>query len=163
MTAQFIENATKLQSVTSARGELFSSERRQFASALPGRGLGCRHFSVPPGKTAFPVHSHHANDEALYILTGNGSLRYGELVYPVVEGDFIYLPAAGPVHGLTATGNAALVYLCISTMIHPEVVEYSDSQKVGAMTGRAPGGDPTTGNVVGFFPLDRQVDYFDGE
>jgi uncharacterized cupin superfamily protein len=76
----------------------------------------------------------------------------------VAPGDYIALLASGPAHQLVNTGSVPLVYLAISTLISPEVVEYPDSGKVGAMVGKwkAP-------LLRAIFKKDQQVDYFDGE
>jgi hypothetical protein len=49
----------------------------------------------------------------------------------------------------------------ISTLVAPDVAEYPDSGKVGAMA-RPPGQRDRPG-LVATFPLDAQVDYFEGE
>ena len=139
-------------------GEKFAFQGRPLGMAAGSRKLGCTLYQVPPGKTAFPAHVHHANEEAIYILSGAGSLRLGSERHPVGAGDYVALPASGPAHQLFNTGPATLEYLCFSTMISPEVVEYPDSGKVGAMVGSWK--EPV---LRGIYKKDRQVDYFDGE
>ena len=51
--------------------------------------------------------------------------------------------------------------LMISTMQNPEVVEYPDSDKVGAIAW--PFGDRREDALIAFFPRDAEVDYFNGE
>ena len=59
--------------VETARGERFASTRRQLGRAAGGVQLGCSLMEVPPGKRAWPAHSHSTNEEALYILSGPGT------------------------------------------------------------------------------------------
>ena len=54
-------------------------------------------------------------------------------------------------------------FLWVSTMIHPEVVTYSDSGKVAAMAGSAPGGKQADRRFFSIFKADSAVDYYDGE
>jgi uncharacterized cupin superfamily protein len=105
------------------------------------RLLGCRLCVVPPGKKAWPYHFHHANEELFVILAGEGTLRLPEGRRSVRAGDVIACPP-GPAHAhqLINNSEAELRYLAVSTMIHPEVMEYPDSGKVASMAGSPPGG-----------------------
>jgi uncharacterized cupin superfamily protein len=159
-----IVNANDLEwKRATARGERFASERKAFTGPAGGQKLGCSLMRVPPGKTAFPHHRHHGNEEAIYILSGTGTLRLDDAEHAVGPGDYIALTAGGPAHQLIATGNAPLEYLCFSTMLAPEVVEYPDAGKVGAIAGVAPGGDVSQRTVFRFYKTDANVDYWEGE
>jgi uncharacterized cupin superfamily protein len=151
--------------VESAHEEKFASKRKQLGAPAGGRMLGCSLLRLEPGKTAYPAHIHYGNEEAVYVLEGKGSMRLGDEKIPVQAGDYIAMPVAGPAHQLINDSDAALEYLCISTMIHPEVVYYSDSDKVGMMAGSAPGGDSAK-RLLGGFAIYRkgtEVGYYDGE
>ena len=53
-----------------------------------------------------------------------------------------------------------LRYLVVSTMAYPDLTEYPDSNKVGALGGAA------VGSQIGyraFFVKDNNADYYDGE
>ena len=45
----------------------FAFRRKRLAAAAGGKGLGLSWFELPPGKKAFPMHFHLANDEAVFI------------------------------------------------------------------------------------------------
>ena len=158
-----IVNAEALPWVEGGDGARFECSRKSFTHATNAEKLGCSMFRVPAGKAAFPAHLHHGNEEAIYILAGQGTLRLGDGRHPVGPGDYIALPAGRVAHQLLNSGPVLLEYLCFSTMIQPEVVEYPDSGKVGAIAGAAPGGDKTDGNVRGFYKMDSEVDYYEGE
>ncbi len=158
-----IVNAADLEWARSSHGERFAAERKSFTAPAGGEKLGCSLFRVPPGRTAFPSHLHHGNEEALYILAGQGTLRLGAEEHAVGPGDYVALPAGGPAHQLRNTGAGPLEYLCLSTMIHPDVMEYPDSGKVGAMAGAAPGGDAARRTLRGFYKKGAAVDYYEGE
>jgi uncharacterized cupin superfamily protein len=115
---------------------------------------------VPPGRTAWPRHWHAANEEALFILEGEGTLRIGEALVQVRAGDYASL-LAGPehAHALVNTGTQPLRYLCMSTTIKVEVAGYPDSGKIGAMA-RGPDGKPWVRLLT---PATGGQGYYDGE
>lgn len=104
------------------------------------RRLGYNLTEVAPGKAAFPLHSHRANEEMFFILEGVGELRLGDATYPVRQGDVIACPPGGAqtAHQLRNTGEAPLRFLAVSTMIFPEICEYPDSGKLNAYSGMGP-------------------------
>src|SRR5579872_5800897 len=53
----------------------FANRARRLGAEAGNRALGCSHFEIPPGKTAFPFHFHSAIEEAIYVLEGTGKLR----------------------------------------------------------------------------------------
>lgn len=123
-------------------GERFLHRRKTLTpmdeAQVPKFGLTL--YRLEPGKRAFPYHEHTANDEGVLIVTGSGTLRYGEEEIPLAEGDYVHLPAAsGKAHQVINTSEAPLEYFCFSSMSLPEVVFYPDSEKIGAIT---PGGEP---------------------
>ncbi|MEB3830591.1 hypothetical protein [Phormidium sp. CCY1219] len=65
-------------------------------------------------------------------------------------------------HQLINTGETMLGYLCFSTMLEPDVMEYPDSGKIGVFAGSAPGGAKETRTLSRFFPHDSQVNYWEG-
>ena len=149
----------------SAHGDKFASKRKQLGAPAGGKMLGCSLFRLEPGKVAYPAHTHYGNEEAVYVLDGRGSMRLGDEKIPVEAGDYIAMPVAAAAHQLINDSDAPLEYLCISTMVHPEVVYYPDSDKVGMMAGSAPGGDSAKRLLggFGFYRKDSRVNYYDGE
>lgn len=134
------------------------------AKRIGARQLGCSILAVPPGKSAFPFHNHHRNEEMFIILEGNGVLRLGEATHSIRAGDIIACPAGGPenAHKITNRGTRDLVYLAVSTKCTPEVVEYPDSGKFGLLSERL----SENGQVSRFTFVGRAeiaVPYFDGE
>lgn len=142
----------------------FRARRKKLGGLVGARMLGASIYELPPGASAFPYHYHCANEELLYVLAGEGTLRLGEEQVAVRAGSFIAMPT-GPAyaHRLYNSSNAPLKYLCVSTMIDPEVVVYPDSHKVGVMAGSAPGGDPSKRTLAGVYRQASGVGYYDGE
>ena len=119
-----------------AAADRFASRSGAIGSRIGARLLGYNVTAVPPGKRAFPLHNHHANEEMFFVLEGRGELRVGEARYPLRPGDFVANPPGGPEHAhqIINTGESELKYLAVSTMIYPEVVEYPDSGKLACMS-----------------------------
>jgi len=147
----------------------FGMRRRRLGPDGGSRALGCSHFELAPGQTAFPFHWHSAQEEGIFILEGSGKVRIGKDSVDVHAGDFIGLPP-GPetAHALTNTGSAPMRYLCFSAPATPvtlDVVGYPDSKKVAY----ACGVDPIKGFRAGAWALKIVSDetpslgYYDGE
>jgi len=115
---------------------------KRLGTAAGGKALGCSHYEVAPGMTAFPRHFHSLLEEALYILAGTGTLRIGEAEVAVRPGDYVSFPA-GPdtVHALINSGTEPLHYLALSapgTPVTADIVAYPDSKKIGFAAGVDP-------------------------
>ena len=144
--------------------ERFASRMGAVGARIGARMLGYNITAVPPGKRAFPLHNHHANEEMFFILQGSGELRVGDERYSLRKGDFIASPPGGPdtAHQIINTGTEELRYLAVSTMITPETVEYPDSGKI-ALLSRQPAADGSTRLVRHIGRPGDSVDYWDGE
>lgn len=140
-------------------GERFAVRDRWLAEAAGGQKLGCSLYEVLPGKRAGPFHCHFANEEAIYVLAGAGTLRIGAAEVPLRAGDYVALPVGeATAHQIINTSGDVLRYLCLSTMIEPDVVKFPDSGKVMACVG--PPDQRTLRLIV---PESAAVDYWHGE
>lgn len=117
-------------------GEHFAFTMSSLARAAGGTAIGANVTRVPPGRAAFPMHHHVANEEHFFILSGSGVLRVGEASYPVRAQDYVVNLPGGEetAHQLVNTGSEDLVYLAISTLTVPDVVGYPESGKTGVRT-----------------------------
>ena len=121
-------------------------ERGAFAARLApvGRVLGTGKIGinltvVPPGRKAFPRHYHFINDEAFVILSGTGTLHYGEGDCPLRPLDVIHIAAGtGIPFQIENTGTEELRYLALSSMIPADVFHYVDADKYGILANGAP-------------------------
>jgi uncharacterized cupin superfamily protein len=124
--------------------------------------LGVSLFRLRPGKCSFPFHEHMANDEAILVTRGSGTLRYGDEQIPLGEGDYVHLPAAsGSAHHVINTSDEDLEYYCFSSIVLPEVVLYPDSNKIGTMAAKA-SAEGERERMVAFL-RHEPVDYWEGE
>ncbi len=131
---------------------------------MGSRKLGFNLTVVPPGKSAFPYHVHHANEEMFFVLEGRGTIRIGKDRHPIRKGDFISLPPGRRyAHQIVNTSKRPLRFLAVSTMELPEVGEYPESGKIGVFTGTPPGRRPLRGDIRRFFRLREHVGYWEGE
>jgi len=137
----------------------FGGVRQRAGAATGAEKLGYSVFTVPPGKAAFPFHLHHTNEEMIYILQGEATLRLGTDEIAVSSGTFIACPP-GPdyPHQLINTSANNLHYLVVSTMEYPEIAEYPDSKKIGAYAAAA-----SQGGFRALYKKDANVPYFEGE
>ncbi|MCF3935720.1 cupin domain-containing protein [Acuticoccus sp. M5D2P5] len=147
------------------RGSRYAVELAPIAAPLGAERLGARLCVLPAGKSAFPFHCHHANDELFVILDGAGTLRFGDQTHPVAAGEVVVCPAGGAetAHQLTASADGPMRYLAISTMNEPDAMEYPDSGKVTVFAGAAPGGDKAARRLALTVRAADAVDYWEGE
>ncbi len=137
--------------------------RKQLGEAADGEALGCSLYELPPGAEAWPYHYHTANEEAIYVLAGHGTVRLADDSREIGPGTYVALPAdASGGHQLRNDGDEPLRYLAVSTMREPDVTVYPDSGKVGVFVGAPPGGSGDR-SVHGYYRQDDDVGYWDGE
>jgi uncharacterized cupin superfamily protein len=146
-----------------ARGG-FGFRGRRLGSEAGSRAIGCGHFEVGPGKTAFPFHFHSNIEEAVYILEGTGAMRIGDATVEVRAGDYIAFPV-GPqsAHALTNTGAGTLRYLAMSGTAIAATIDicvYPDSQKVAYMGGVDPAKGRGSAFVFGIHKQQPAADYY---
>lgn len=160
-----ILNVREIEWQTQKHGDAFEARMGAIASRIGAVKLGYRLTVVPPGKKAWPLHAHYANEEMFFVLEGSGRLRYGDREYPIAAGDFVAAPPGGPAvaHQIVNDSTSELRYLCVSTMDEPDVCTYPESGKFNVMVGAAPGGaeDARTFSHVG--RTSDGVDYWLGE
>ena len=160
-----VVNVSEREVRTISAGTKFGASMKHLGFASGSRGIGCTWYEVLPGRAAFPYHFHCANEESLFVLEGEGTLRIGDDTVAVRAGDYITFPI-GPnfSHQLRNTGSEPLRYLCFSTLNTAEVVGYPDSKKIGAMA--APSMEAALKGehwvrMLAFEP--SKVGYYDGE
>jgi len=162
-TRRNVANLDELQPAETRQGRHRWS-RRFLGLAAGSRQLGCSHMVLPPGAVSFPFHAHTANEEALYVLAGRGTLRLGDERIALRAGDWVALPCGGPEHAhqVVNDSDAPLEYLCISTMLATDVWIYPDSRKVG-FCAAPPGGGRNERYLLRYVRDGSEVDYWDGE
>ena len=136
---------------------------KQLGKAAGGRKLGCMMHELPPGKRAWPYHYHLANEEAIYVLAGQGTLRLPSGEVSIAAGDYLAFPIGEAfAHQITNTGSEPLRYLAVSTMVEPDIACFPDSGKLGLFAGQAPGG-PADGRTLFRTGRLQDTEYWDEE
>lgn len=109
-----------------------SSELRGFQlSRLSGlRRTALNWFRLPPGRESFVAHSHTAEEEWVYVLSGRGLARIGDEEVEVGAGDFLGFTTPSVVHHLRNPFGEDLVYLCGGEIRDAEIAEYPDQSMV---------------------------------
>jgi uncharacterized cupin superfamily protein len=97
-------------------------------------------------------------------LEWEGTLRPAGSEHPLAAGDYVAL-TTGPdgAHQVVNTSSRPLRYLCLSTMIEPEVAVYPDSWKVELFAGSPPGRRPAERDLRAFLRSEPRLGYWDGE
>jgi uncharacterized cupin superfamily protein len=145
--------------------EKFDMRIGMIASRLGAQKLGYNLTAVPPGKCAFPKHSHRVNEEMFFVIEGTGELTVGDTKYSIKQGDVIACPPGGKetAHQILNTGTSELVYLAVSTRIYPDICDYPDSNKMGVFN-ELPAGADGRPQFTRFIGREAQsLDYWDGE
>lgn len=150
------------------KGELggkFDARIGRIGTLIGARTLGYNITVVPPGKSAYPFHSHRINEEMFFVLQGSGEVRIGAETLSIRSGDFIACPPGGPetAHQIRNNGVEELRFLAVSTLHSPEINEYPDSEKFGVY---ADFPSVTDDGVESFSFQGREgmsLDYWDGE
>jgi uncharacterized cupin superfamily protein len=106
------------------------SELRGFQlSRLCGlRRTALNWFRIPSGRESFVAHSHTAEEEWIYVLSGRGLARIGSEEVEVGAGDFMGFATPSAVHHLRNPFAEDLVYLCGGEIRELELAEYPDQE-----------------------------------
>lgn len=150
---------------TGPAAERYDARMGMVGIALGAKKLGYNITAVPPGKRAFPFHSHQVNEEMIFVLEGSGEVRIGDTVYPIRQGDFVACVAGGKetAHQVVNTGFVELRYLAVSTRLYPEICEYPTSGKFGIAAETPADGDGKPGLFRFVGRAEQSADYWEGE
>jgi uncharacterized cupin superfamily protein len=108
--------------------------------AAGGERLGCTLEEIAPGERPASYHYHAGNEEALYVLEGEGTLETPTGETTIRAGDYVAFPAGERgVHAVENTSDAMLVCLFVSTMNEPDVIVYPDEGELRVFAGAPPG------------------------
>lgn len=85
---------------------------------------GVNFARVPPGKESFIYHSHHREEEWIYILSGQGIAEIDGEEFAIGTGDFMGFPTPSVAHHLKNPGDEDLVYLMGGENLDVEIAEF---------------------------------------
>jgi uncharacterized cupin superfamily protein len=156
-----IVNLSRLTLNWLRHGERFEVGLTDIDKPLGLSGIGATLHVVPAGKTAWPFHRHHGNDELFVVLEGSGELRVGSRRVPIRAGDCIGAPAGGEAHQIVNASAAELRYIAIANRTRADVVEYPDSGRIAIDI--AHGNDKEPPSVFSIAGRLSPLDYWEGE
>ncbi|MCH8327812.1 MAG: cupin domain-containing protein [Candidatus Marinimicrobia bacterium] len=120
--------------------DILKDGRLMFQRQFLGRSAGATQFGaslylIPPGGQLWTYHYHHAEEEAIYVLEGKGSVRLPAGKTALQAGDYLALPV-GPdgAHLVLADAGEPLRLLAVSTLHDIDVVSHPDSGKIGVFS-----------------------------
>jgi uncharacterized cupin superfamily protein len=118
--------------------------------------IGGSMYELEAGDRLWPYHTHHANEEWLVVLRGRPTLRTLEGERELSEGDVVcFLRGSAGAHQIRNDTDKPLRVLMLSTLLAPDIVEYPDSGKVGALDAK--------GERLFRARLGEHLEYWDGE
>jgi uncharacterized cupin superfamily protein len=83
---------------------------------------------IPPGRSAYPYHSHSAQWEFYHVISGTGSVRHQAGTTPIEPGDaFIFEP--GQPHQITNNGSEDLILYVVADNPLGESAYFPHSRK----------------------------------
>ncbi len=91
--------------------------------------IGIHLIRIEPGRDTTTHHSHEADEEFVYILSGRGIARIGDEEYELEPGDFMGFPTPSPAHSMSNPFETDLVYLVGGERNLPDVVHYPDLRR----------------------------------
>lgn len=126
-----IVNVDELPETERAAGAFGAAFQNLTPSMRPrGGSLGVNRMRLKKGRTTCPFHYHLREDEAFFVLSGRGVLRYGDELREIRAGDCISCPAVTQVaHQIANPYDEDLVYLAIGAFDPHEVCVYPDTGK----------------------------------
>ena len=135
--------------------------RKELSNAVGASELGCSLYELLPDGRSWPYHYHTANEEAVYVLSGEGTLRHEEGESSLREGDYVTLPGdESGGHQIVNHGDEPLRYLAFSTMNEPDVTVYPEMDKVGVFVGSPPGGRDER-SLHAYYDTDTETEYWE--
>jgi uncharacterized cupin superfamily protein len=137
----------------------FNCRRARIGRQAGAERLGASVWDVPPGEAAYPYHFHLAEEELLFVLSGQPSLRGPDGWRDLEEGEAVSFRAGEEgAHQIVNRTAEPVRLLVVSPNGMPDICVYPDSGKVGAYERRADGG-----GLREMFLRDDAVDYYEGE
>lgn len=127
------------------------SRWKRLGQLAGGTLLGCTLEEIQPNGRPAHYHYHLANEEALYVIKGEGTLVTpgGETV--IKSGDYVAFPVGkSGTHAVENTSNNLLRCLFFSTMRAPDVAVYPDDEEL------------YVGAIDATFPFDESCSESDG-
>ncbi len=97
---------------------------RSLSDALGLTTIGVHLVRVEPGHESTQFHTHHNDEEFVYILSGTGTAELGDETIEIGPGDFMGFKQKSIPHNMINTGTEDLVYLMGGSRSDIDVCDY---------------------------------------
>lgn len=111
----------------------FGIRHTRLGPMVGAKNIGTSYCELPPKKASWPFHYHLNNEEAIFIIEGEGIMSVPEGDFTVRKGDYIHFNA-GKEHAHRLANSSAehtLRYLCFGTQNGPDMAVYPSMGKLG--------------------------------
>lgn len=127
---------------------------------IGARGLGYRVTTLEPGKRFCPLHTHAQEEELLFVLDGEPSVRTSTETIRCRQGDFVAFPVGETgTHQVLNESNAPATFILLARTEFPEICRYPESNKLLVDLSV-----PVVNGVPSYMIADNpQLGYFHGE
>lgn len=102
---------------------------RSLGDAAGFSSIGVHLVRLESGDTSSVLHTHHQDEEWVYILSGRGIANIGDAQHEVGAGDFMGFVAGSPAHNLQNPHTEDLVYLVGGNRWAFDVCDYPKAGK----------------------------------
>ena len=85
---------------------------------------GVSRVCVPVGKESFVYHSHHREEEWIYVISGRAVAEIDGEEFEVAAGDFMGFPTPSVAHHLRNPYDEDLVYLVVGENLDVEIADF---------------------------------------
>jgi uncharacterized cupin superfamily protein len=97
---------------------------KSLGDAVGLQRIGIHLISVAPGERSTEFHVHHYEEEAIYVLSGQGTATLGDQSHRIGPGDFIGCPTNGIAHEMINDGSEPLVCLVVGQRLEQDISDY---------------------------------------
>jgi uncharacterized cupin superfamily protein len=156
-----ILNVADIPTRTFHSGPRFEVALGDIDGALGTTQIGATLHVVPAGKTAWPYHVHHGNDELYFVVSGEGTYRVGDRRLPIKPGDVIGAPAGGEPHQIINSSAGELRYIAFANHGRADVIQYPDSGRIAVDI--AHGNDKEPMSIFSVAGKVTPMEYWEGE
>lgn len=102
---------------------------KSLGDATGMKSLGIHLITIQPGHDSTEHHFHHFEEEAIYVLSGEGIVTIGQEQHAIGAGDFIGCPIDHVPHSMHATGVEPLQCLVVGNRLQADVSDYPNAGK----------------------------------
>jgi len=135
-----------------SKGDKFGLRYKHLSSFAGADQIGVSLEEIEPGKQGCPFHYHLREEEHLFILSGELTVRLGTKRYHLKAGDYVCFPAGQQLgHAIINESDKTCRYLMIGQNDPDEVGVYPDSGRVFVR------------RLGEGYDMKKTIDYWDGE